>query len=277
MKQTLYPLILSLSILAAACDDTPPATIQKGVIEGTVSSGDYPVVLFSSSIVPDKEGSLKDAVVNWGKVTISDGEREVVMTGSPDSRYIPPFRYHTLEMRGEPGKTYTVTATFKDLKVRAVCRMPHPTSIDSVTVAATEIDTLKAATLHFTCPEDTPAYYYVTLRRPGSDSRSAPGMMGTIKADIPGKSYSIPILRPRFRIDSVKYQSQLVVGEEWIVALNRVEKPVYEFWKAYDNMVLFSSSPFLNTSESLPTNIEGGYGVWSPQGTSTMMFRVEEK
>lgn len=274
MKRT-FPILTIPLVFLAACGEAPPAAEPKAVIEGVISSGDYPVVLFSSSVVPGEAGSLKDAVVNWGKVTISDGEREVVMTGAPDSRYIPPFRYTTLEMRGEPGKTYTVTATFRNLKARAVGRIPFPTAIDSVTVAPTDVDSLKAATLYFTSPEDVPAYYYLTLRRPGGDSRPSPGMMGTIKVDLPGKSYSLPVLRPRVRLDSVKYQSQLIVGEEWIVSLNRVDRPVYEFWKAYDNMILFSSSPFLSSSESLPSNIEGGYGVWSPQGSDSFLFRVE--
>ncbi|MDE6027887.1 MAG: DUF4249 domain-containing protein [Muribaculaceae bacterium] len=244
------------------------------VIEGTLSDGAHPTVLFSSSIVPDKDGNLRDALVNWGKVTISDGEREVIMTGYPDERYLPPFRYQTLDMTGEPGKTYTITASFMNLYATAACRLPFPTRIDSVVIKRTDIDTLCSATLYFTSPDDTPAYYYLTMRSGAEIGREAPCMMGTVKTDEPGRVYSMAVLRPRLKIDGLTHQSQLIVGEEWIVSLNRVEREVYEFWRAYDNMILFSSSPFLNSSESLPTNIEGGYGVWSPQGSSRVSFMV---
>ncbi|MDE6027155.1 MAG: DUF4249 domain-containing protein [Muribaculaceae bacterium] len=274
MKKRYYIPFLFLSGWLSSCEEEVAHGLPMPVIEGTISSEGYPTVLFSSSIVPGTDGNLQDAMINWGKVTISDGEREVVLTGSADASYLPPFRYHTVEMTGEPGKTYTITAKFKDLYAVSTCRLPDPTAIDSITFSASS-DSLRAATLFFHSPEDVPAYYYLTMRQPKRDSRDAPCMMGTIRVDSPNKGYSIPVLRPRVKVDSVKYQSQLMVGEEWIVSLNRVEREVYEFWKAYDNMVLFSTSPFLSVNESLPTNIRGGYGVWSPQGRSSKIIRVE--
>ncbi|MDE6716740.1 MAG: DUF4249 domain-containing protein [Muribaculaceae bacterium] len=267
--------LLYLLFIPGSCGSDQPGAPRTAVIEGFFNSDGYPTVLFSSSISPSEEGSLRDALINWGRVTISDGRREVVLTGMADTRYLPPFRYTTTEMRGEPGKTYTVKADFRELSATASCRMPFPTPIDSLTFEAADADTLRATTLHFTSPADTPAFYYLSMRPQNTNTRESICMMGTIKAERPGEHYSIAVLRPRVKIDSVTYLSQLIVGEKWTVSLNRVEKEVYEFWKSYDNMVLFSSSPFLNSSESLPSNIRGGYGIWSPQGTSSLDFSVE--
>ncbi len=261
-------LLLLSAIMYTACDDTDAPQTRKAVIEGVINSGDYPSVLFSASVAPGIDGSLKETVINWGKVTISDGEREVVLTGKVDNAYMPPYRYYTTEMIGEPGKTYTITADFADLHAAASMRMPYPTAIDSITLSQTT-DSLFAATLHFTSPDDTPAYYYLTMAEDRKGSVHRLCMMGTIRADVPGKHYSVPVLRPKVKIDSVKYIAQLKLGEEWNIRLNRVEKEVYDFWTAYDNMILFSASPFISTDESLPTNINGGYGIWSPQGSTS--------
>lgn len=278
----LYPLIAFLCI---ACEEAPAYPAEKAVIEATFSSGGYPNVLFSASVVPGKEGKLSDAVVNWGKVTLSDGEREVILTGKADNSYLPPFRYTSIDMCGEPGKIYKITADFGNLHAESTVRMPVPVAIDSVTFTPTEIDTLRAATLHFTSPLESPSFFYLTLEPIQRGSHPSPCLMGTISTDLPGKHYSVAVLKPKLKIiypkdgnqnrDKEKYIPHLAVGEEWIVRLNRVEESVYNFWRAYDNMILFSTSPFISTNESLPTNIIDGYGVWSPQGTSSLMLKVE--
>lgn len=280
--------LLSTVILAGffpACEESPSFPERKAVIEATFNSGGYPIVLFSSSIAPGIDGSLADAVINWGKVTISDGEREAVLTGFADKSYLPPYRYTTLDMQGEPGKTYTLTARFNDLYAESTINMPYPVAIDSVSFAPTEVDSLRAATLHFTSPTDTPSFFYLSLQSSERGSHASPCLMGCIRTDSPDAHYSIAVLKPKIKINQLEnelqsldndmYVPQLVVGEEWIVWLNRVEESVYNFWKAYDNMVLFSTSPFISANESLPTNLIGGYGVWSPQGSASLLFRVE--
>ena len=269
----LFPVCLT-TIIYASCSYMDEPEPRVAVIEGTFNSGGYPSVLFSASVSPGIKGSLNESVINWGKVVISDGEREIVLTGRVDKAYMPPFRYYTTEMVGEAGKTYTITADFKDLHAKASVRMPYPTPIDSLSLTQIS-DSLFATTLHFTSPEDTPAYYYLSMVEKNAGSSHKPCMMGTIRADIAGKHYSIPVLRPKVKIDNGKYVAQLKLGETWNIRLNRVEKEVYDFWTAYDNMLLFSTSPFISTDESLPTNVIGGLGVWSPQGSSSINITIE--
>ncbi len=273
-----------LSCYLLSCEEIVSPSEKKAVIEGTFNSGGYPTILFSSSVVPGIDGLLSEAVINWGRVTISDGEKEVVLTGYVDHNYLPPFRYTTIDMQGEPGKKYKITADFLDLHAESTVEMPYPVGIDSVSFALTEVDTLRATTLHFTSPSDTPAFFYLTLQQNVRGAHPNPCLMGTIRTDIPNYPYSIAVLKPKFKIDIAEnnmqsqikkeYVPQLTIGEEWTVRLNRVEEKVYDFWKAYDNMILFSTSPFISTSESLPSNIEGGYGIWSPQGSALLSFKV---
>lgn len=257
------------------CGEDPTPAARKAVIEGYFRSGEYPAVMFSSSVVPGISGNLSDALINWGKVTITDGDTAVVLTGQVDHTSTPPYVYYTFDMTGIPGKTYTISAEFKELRAFASVRMLQPVKIDSITTTPTVNDTLRSATLHFTSPAECPAFFYLSMKKNERNTRMLPCMMGTIKTDFPGTHYSVPLLRPRIKSDSSEYVSQLIVGEEWVISLNQVERQVYDFWKAYDEMVMFSNSPFISTSASLPSNINGGYGIWSVEGSYQMRLSVK--
>lgn len=280
MKKSLYKtiyLIISVFIatLMPSCDDNPDAPVHKAVIEGYIRNGEYPTVFFSSSVIPEISGNVADAVINWGKVTLTDGDTTVVLTGRVDDSSVPPFVYYTFDMVGTPGKTYSVLAKFKNLKAHASVKMPDQVKIDSIIMTPTEYDSLRSVTLHFTSPKETPSFFYLSIKKRERGARMLPCMMGTIRTDVPEAHYSIRVLRPRVRIDSANYVPQLIVGEEWIVSLNRTESPVYDFWKAYDDMVMFSSSPFITSSQSLPTNISGGFGVWSVEASTQSLITVQ--
>ncbi|MDE5552082.1 MAG: DUF4249 domain-containing protein, partial [Muribaculaceae bacterium] len=249
-------------IMTTSCDrDDISSSPPQLVMEAMIDSDGFPIVFLTASVTPDVEGSIRDKVITSAKVTISDGIREVVMTASAKRDYLPPFRYYTFEMRGEPGRTYTVTATYSGQTITARAEMPRPTAIDSVVVRPTDVDSLRSATLYFTAPQDTPAYYYLTMSNPRQyGGQRLPCMLGSIRTVTPGETISLPVLKPRLRMDSTKYISHLLVGETVDVELNRVTRDVYEFWRAFDNMVDFSASPFITTDESLPGNVEGGLG-----------------
>ncbi len=276
MKSRLDKIIIKLLyatlFLAVSCDIADDNTTREmAVIDGWINSDGHPVVLFTTTISPGSHTPINEHIINWGRVTIDDGDREIVMTGGPDGRFFPPYRYYTLDMTGTPGKEYTITAEWKEMKVKATARMLAPTPIDSFKVEKIDgNDSLRAATLYFTAPNDCPAYYYIAIETDHS-SRPLPCSLGCIRVDNPGEQVTAPVMRPKVRLDSLTYIPQLQVGDTIALSLCRVEKEIFDFWKAYDNAVVFGASQFAGTSTSLPGNIEGGYGVWSPQATSTIV------
>lgn len=72
-----------------------------------------------------------------------------------------------------------------------------------------------------------------------------------------------------------KYEADMPVGETVTVTLARVSREVFLFWRAYDNASLVNGSIFVGAPGSLPSNVSGGYGVWSAQGVSTRTILVE--
>ena len=107
-------MVMLMATVVCGCDDDGTDGIPVlPVIEGWIDSDGYPVVMFTASVTSDEAAaSLIDKMIVWGKVTISDGSRTVVMTGSLADGYFPPYRYYTFDMKGEPGRTYTVVADY---------------------------------------------------------------------------------------------------------------------------------------------------------------------
>lgn len=274
---------ISVAALGAAllggCDEGERAAApQRLVVEGWFNSGSYPEVLLNLSMVPtDEEGSAAESIVRWGVVSISDGEREVILTGGPSDRYFPPYHYYTFGMEGVPGRTYTLKATYRGITVTSTVEMPCPTPIGTLSSTPVEgNDTLRHLTLTFTAPEDTPAYYHLSARAHSRDGREYPCMIGAHEVLRPGAEVSLPVYRGnRSTRPGENFDADFPEGETVTVTLARVSREVFLFWRAFDNASLVNGSVFVGAPGSLPSNITGGYGVWSPQGASTATLRLD--
>lgn len=247
------------------------------VVEGGIDSGGYVQVLLTSSIVPEAGGgTLDDCMIRWGKVTVSDGSKAVVLTGGPQNGYIPPYTYYSYDMIGEPGKTYTLTAEYDGKKVTSVSTMPVPTPISRLDCAPTDTPGMYSVTLYFESPDDCPAYYHISTRLIGEDSHLYPAILGTVEVNTPGIEISVPVYRGKHFGSAKEFSPLWPKGAEVKVVLERVSRQVYDFWTAYNDDVLFGGSQFVGSASDLPSNINGGLGVWSARGVSSGMILVGE-
>ena len=278
MKTSLHATIILGTLCLAACESEFEPLPSRLVLEGCFDSMGYPDIILTRSIVTDGTNTdVSELLMRWATVRISDDSgREVILTGSPSKRHFPPYHYTTTEMRGEPGRTYTITATYRDLSVTATARMPYPTLIDSVSSApVSDNDTLRALTLHFTAPNDCPAYYHVSTMLHGCDGRFLPGTLGVVEATTPGAAMSVPAMRAKSSVDTADFVPHMPAGALCGIRLERVEPEIYEFWKVFSNQALFGSSEFFDTTFSLPGHVDGGFGIWSPQGVDIVYIEVE--
>lgn len=265
------------SALLTACSAEDSFMEESMVLEGWIMSGGYPTVLLTSSVVPGNEGNLSEKVLPHAKVTISDGSREVVMTASPSPGMLPPFRYYTFKMVGEPGKTYTVRAKYKNMRAEATAYMCEPTPIESVRVLPSDNDTLRRVMVDIVVPDSVPAYYWLSVNTPeaGKIMQPMPCFLGTFCERSPGEKVSFELLKPKKKLKGEKYDGLFTVGETVTVMVNRVEEGVFNFWRDFNEMTAFTSSPFISSDQSLPTNVKGGLGIWSVCGTSKRTILIE--
>ena len=123
--------ILSALMAACACSaDNADEVEPRLVVEAWIESDGAPVVMVTTSVTPTREpqaiSSLSNHVERWAKVSVSDGESEIILTGYITSRYFPPYYYTTGRMTGEVGKTYRLTVETKGRRATAYATIPPP-------------------------------------------------------------------------------------------------------------------------------------------------------
>ena len=56
--------------------------------------------------------SIRDLVLTRAKVTLSDGDRSEILILRRNDDYFPPYIFEGNEIKGDTGKTYTITAEY---------------------------------------------------------------------------------------------------------------------------------------------------------------------
>ncbi len=253
-----------------ACDNTTSPSAPSLVIDGWIDSDGYPVVVLTRTISPgdSKKTPVADCLVRWGKVTVSDGEREVVLTGSSNENYFPPYIYRSYEMKGEPGRTYSVTASYDGMTASSSCKMPsRPRITGIVTRKVQDSDSLCELTLNFV-PAAGERFYHIVTRPYGSRGRMLPSFMGAVKADVGADTVSVPVYAPKTDTSPDDFSPYFKTGDIIEVALCTITPEVYDFWLGYDDEVAFGGNQFVTSAGNLQSNVMNGYGVWSARGVA---------
>lgn len=274
----LLPSIIFIALLPilASCQPEPDDEEPHPVLEAWIDSEGYPRAIFSLSYVNNDDESIIDKIIRWGYVTISDGDRTIVMTGGRNNAYFPPYTYFSHEMNGEPGRTYTVDASYHDYHIRATCRMPDPPEVIGIkSEPVANNDTLRNVTVSIRAPHEVPAYYHISARVLPDEETFIPSVLGCAMATTPDEVIDVPVYRGKrikFRHD---YTSRLPRTREVLVRVERVTKEVYDFWMDFNDATLFGSSIFVTNTSPLRSNVDGGYGYFSAQGVKILKLEQE--
>lgn len=271
-------LALLLSFLLSACDAADGLEQQSShlVVEGWIEDGGFPVVILTQSLPVTTRyqhlRQLSDYIVNWARVTISDGEDSVVLTGKYDASYNPPYIYTTGRLRGVAGRHYTLTVTYNDLRATATTTIPAPPQLDSFRVdRVMGNDTLFRITA---CFRDNPAEknYYQLFTRVGTDSRQyIASYLGSVDDEVIGSQTEVPVLRGH-QLGFKDYSPYFSRHDTVAVKLSQVGAEAYGFWDQYTKAQSLSTNMFLSTSSQIPTNITGGKGYWFGYGSVEKVF-----
>ncbi len=279
MKQIPISLLALFLVLLTACDKQSTITSEPSslVVEGWIENGDFPVVIVTRSFPISEEfqrtDKLDDYLVRWAKVTISDGEHEVVLTGRYDDMYYPPYIYTTSHMRGEVGKHYYLTVEYYDYRATATTTIPTPPTIDDIQVKkVAENDTLFQITAYF---KDNPKEknYYQFFAKTGVDTNHyIASYLGSIDdATLDEKTTEYPIFRGHTLYDK-EYTPYFCISEKVSVKCTCVDESAFRFWNEYTKAQTLNGNMFLSTAQNIPSNIIGGKGYWCGYGAVNKHF-----
>lgn len=273
-----YSVIFLIALLLTGCTEEQPQP-ESLVLEGWIDAGGHPVVLIHKSLVmadaPPNVRSIEEIVedhlIPFGKVTVSDGEQEVILTGRLDTAYMPPYTYSSVYMDGQVGKTYTVTAKYRNLYATATTTIPSVVHLDSLDVWTDNLGRVSVS--GYLSGQNNKDNYYAVFIRTEKQKQFHLCPMGVFDASIAVDGrIEIAVKNPDqdadndigyyFVKDSTNYQLKLA----------HIDYTAYQFWKAYNEQLLTSGILFVPVYKNIPGNVSGGIGNFSGLGSSTYTF-----
>ena len=277
--------LLVLALLAAACTPTwQPEGEEKLVVEGWIDDGGFPVVMVTTSVPTSTEyqsiDDQKEHLVRHARVTVSDGETSVSLTGISSKSYFPPYIYTTADMRGVAGKSYSLTVEFAGMTATASTTIPAAVPLDSLWYLPSKDDpgkyNLKA---RFTDPEGSEDYYRLFTKVAGKDSSYVAAYMGCLHdSDLPSPA-EVPVMRglsvdneDSWAWNPASYEK----GDKVRVRFCRMDRASYEFWDSYDRVVSLSVHPVFPATYNPAYNVSGGIGYWCGYGAAAYSITIGE-
>lgn len=267
---------LALVALVSGCNEEKTTLAEKRlVVEGWIDSGEFPVVKLTRTMplgVDHKVDidKLSDYMERWAKVTISDGERSEVMVGRYDKNYFPPFVYTSYEMRGEVGKTYTITVE-TDNGERAMAQTTIPEPMQLRDVCSEPTDGGDGYLIYGYTDERKKCKLFV--RNYWEDKEFQSMSMGLYDSDMYTDEGKVTV-KNSLTAWTEEYTPYFKKGDTVIVKVAALDDKSYDFWRSYEDMSMLSRLPMIPMTSNLKSNVQGALGYWCGYGVSTYMVVV---
>lgn len=240
------------------------------IVEGWIEAGSFPVVMVSQSLPVRMRADaipldqISDYVVTWAKVTVSDQDTSVILTGKRDDHYIPSFIYTTGGLRGMAGKSYTLKVEYSGLVVQSVTTIPfYPPVIDTVACNRLSKDSENCEITVYVKNIPDRKEYFKSFYTVGADERQyLSSYLGVVDDALTDTVFPMPIIRGVTDIDKDEYNRFFPIDSAYNIKIATMDSISYEIWKGYEDNARFSSSFMSSSIRDIPSNINGGCGYW---------------
>lgn len=264
------PVILLALLALASCRKAETSGESRLVVEGWIENGGHPVVMLSESIgiTTGQQMSVRDFMdhmARWAKVTVSDGEKSVVLTGVPDPEYFPPYIFTTDRIVGEVGKRYSLTVEFKDYVATATTVIPVPVPLDTVYVKDVGADSTATVMCGFVDPQEKGNYYKVFTRTEGRDSHYHPSTFAFAADDVMN-GYTELFLFSTQRLMDFAILPNIMEGDSLSVKLCTMTEEIYRYWNDFEYKTAYSAFNQNPSGTDSYSNVSGALGYWAGYG-----------
>lgn len=269
-----------LALLSACSSDYIIKEEPQLVVEGWIESGGFPNVIVTTTIPVSEEhkdvDDIADCIVRWAKVTVSDGEREVVLTGFADKSVLPPFMYRTTDMIGEVGKTYTLKVEYKDYIATATTTIPEVVPIKNITRNKVEgTDNQYTLSLFFDDPEPKGNYYKIFSSDDINGRQFFSTYLGVLSDEILNNEARVEVYPGHTFKNGENFNLFYNEDDLVCVKLCTIDEASYNFWHDYGDALSFGSNYLLPYTKNIRSNVKGAYGYWCGYGVDYKVVRIE--
>ena len=267
-------LIILLVFMCIGCDDVRlPEQSAQLVVEGWVEDGGRPIVMLTTSVPVDTEykdlTKLKEHIVRWGKVTISDGEDEVILSGRVDKNHFPPYIYTKDSYRVSPGMTYTVKAQYSGKVATASVTVPHRKPLESIRVEKVqekgEVYRIVAGVRR---EREEAGRYKFFVRRERKDSTYLSSFLGYIDDEAFSSDVEEVAVYNGMSIMNESFEQYFTPDDVVYMKFCVLDDVTWQYWSDYEELTSLSRNPFFPVTSKIRSNVSGGLGYFSGYGAT---------
>lgn len=266
-------LFVSVLLLSGCSEIVFPLNEPALAVEGWIEDDGHPIVIVTSSVTVSQEyqdwDTLRDHMIRWARVTVSDGEQSVVLTGKYSNKHFPPYIYTTARLRGEAGKTYSLMVEYENYVETAVTTIPQPIPFEYIKVVSK--DDGYGIVAGFKDNAQTKDYYRMFTMVEKVDSTYKPSFMGLVDDAVLTDGVSELSVYSAFVSDFGAVQrSPMSFLENDVVRLrfSTMEEVIFDYWTDYDDVTSLSSNPFFPVNKKIRSNVSSGMGYWAGYGST---------
>lgn len=254
------------------------------IVEGIIESDGHPIVILSRSIqASTHETSLEDCIIATAKVTVSDGDTCVVLSGGIDHDYFPPYTYTSSHIIGECGKTYTLDIYYNGTHISAVTSIPESCEILGLKSYSINDSTAYGIQASFQDNSDSHNYYQFFTKNRNKESRYYPSVWGFVdnrtinvltttvdstSGNTTERTITHNVYPGRHVIEGDKYKMFFSRYDTVQVKLATMDSISSIFWQEFQNTQLTSELGFFSIINKIEGNVSGAKGYWCGLGTS---------
>ena len=269
----------------SGCRQEEPA-VSHLLVEGWIEEGKHPIVMLHRSCPYDQidttyegiEDLVEDYHVPFGKVTISDGDTTVVLTGRVNLKYLPPYTYSSVYIRGEAGKTYYLTVQYGDYYATAQTTLPARASFDSICVRQQGTDRMSVVGYIRQAPART---HYLVFAKPLRQAQYNLCPLGVVTTPDSVSDVAVNVYNP-FRDKSNNpieeafsfFERSDTTGIYIKIAM--VDDEAFAFWDSFSTLSLFGGVLFIPVRQNITSNIHGGIGYWCGMGSTEYYLPLDK-
>lgn len=242
------------------------------VIDGWIEQDKYCQVLLSLSApyFSDIDStSLLEYRLTRAKVTLDNGDKSEILTLKPNSSYFPPYMYVSTEIKGETGKTYTLTVEYSGNTSIATTTIPEPVKLDSTWF---ELEPNKDSTgylwVKFTDNAATKDYYRTLTKIRGVNNRYIPNHLANFNDNyFNGQKIIFSLYKGNNAVDKMD-DFYYRLGDTILLKFTTINKDSYNFWHSFQKETINTGNPFASSNARVSSNVTNGLGIWCGYGAT---------
>lgn len=281
MKKIILITVILLAAIGCDYNVQLPESDPQIVVEGWIEDGGFPIVMVTTTVpiteVVTDMSQLKNYIVNWAKVSVSDGERDIVLIGQKNDDYFPPYIYTTTELIGEAGKNYRLKVEYSGRTVTATTSIPKPKSLEYIKVRQAKDNKQKFYLIGGLRDDpQTKDFYKVFSKVYGKDSTYVSSFLGLTDDDVLNEELEeITINNGSGKIGE-SLNSYFSANDFVSIRFTTLDRQSWIYWNDFEEIQSLSSTSIFTISTNIRSNIKGGLGYWAGYGSSYYKVNIPD-